>query len=137
MKKILMLIFALCIIAGVIGCGGNKDKTEQSQTQTEDKPSFTAVNLTDMEVYELYISVSGTEKWGESLLGKNKVFRRGDEMKIEYPGLNDKDMYDIRCVDSGGRELCFKELNLSVLTKISLAVDENGNAVVSTEENGV
>ncbi len=131
MKKLLTLLFIITLLAALAGCGkSGGDDTMQTQ---EELPTFKLVNLTDVEIHEIYISVSNMQNWGSNLLGKNEVFRRGSEIKLEYP-LNSKDRYDIRCVDSDGKAILYSEINLSLAEKLTLAVDENGQSVVAIEE---
>lgn len=119
------------LMLALAGCGkSGGDDTMQTQ---EELPTFKLVNLTDVEIHEIYISVSNMQNWGSNLLGKNEVFRRGSEIKLEYP-LNSKDRYDIRCVDSDGKAILYSEINLSSAEKLTLAVDENGQSVVAIEE---
>lgn len=122
------MLMLMLVLAGCGKSGG--DDTVQTQ---EELPTFKLVNLTDTEIHEIYISVSNMQNWGSNLLGKNEVFRRGSEIKLEYP-ISSKDRYDIRCVDSDGKAILYSEINLASAEKLTLAVDENGQSVVAIEE---
>ena len=131
MKRFLILVFIITLLAALAGCG-KSGGDEPVQTQ-EELPTFKLVNLTDVEIHEIYISVSNMQNWGDNLLSKNEVFRRGSEIKLEYP-ISSKDRYDIRCVDSDGKVILYSEINLYLVEKLTIAVDENGQSVVATEE---
>lgn len=131
MKRLLLLIFTVTLLAALAGCG--KSGGDDAVQTREELPAFKLVNLTDTEIHEIYISVSNMQNRGGNLLGKNEVFRRGSEIKLEYP-INSKDRYDIRCVNSDGKAILYSEINLSSAEKLTLAVDENGQSVVAIEE---
>ncbi len=94
---------------------------------------FTVVNMTDMEIRNIYISVSNMENWVESLLSKNQVFARGSELTLNQ-NLLDNEMYDIKCEDKKGKSIIYTELALSNINKIILTVDENGKAYTIVDE---
>lgn len=138
MKKYLSILMVLLITAIVVaGCTSDKTEATQEAADVSDedaKPVFTLINMTDKEIHGLYISVSNMENWGSSLLGKNEVFHRGDEMSVKYPNLSDSEMYDIKCEDSNGNAVYFTELALYSVNKLTLTVDESGRAVAAIEE---
>lgn len=133
MKRVLTLLAVFVIALAVTACGSkNEDKAKDEEKK---QPDFTITNMTAMEVHGLYISVANMEKW-ESLLGKKKVFHRGDSLPIYYDKLSDNESYDIKCEDEDGNKLVYEGLALSKIKKLTLTADESGKTYSITDEGG-
>lgn len=86
---------------------------------------FTLVNMTGVDIYELYIAPSNSNIWEEEILGWD-ILRNGDSVNIHFN--NRRETYwDIMIKDRTGYSIIWRALNLRTITRIIL--HKNGNRI--------
>jgi hypothetical protein len=129
MKKLLVLILGIVLIAGVLsGCTEEEDKDtdDDDDTPTNTAPVITgdiayneSLNLSNLPV-EVEFSVNASDADGDTLLynwtitnSTNATITTGDEATLTYE-FNVTDTYTIKVVVSDGEETAEKELELVI-----------------------
>jgi len=78
------------------------------------------INGTSFEIHAIALSDSASEKWGEDLLGDEKL-APGEGLKINLSG--ESSGWDMAVVDEAGQQLEFKNLDFTDYSKVTLYSD--------------
>jgi len=78
------------------------------------------INGTSFEIHAIALSDSASEKWGDDLLGDEKL-APGEGLKINLSG--DTSGWDMAVVDEAGQQLEFRDLDFTNYDKVTLFSD--------------
>jgi len=82
-------------------------------------PSITIVNNTGYAIYNVYISETTSDTWGQDKLKTNEVISNGQSVSLPLPNpISRVDKYDIRLLDSDGDEYTKYDLTVSNNSRI-------------------
>ena len=91
----------------------DSSSSSNTSTTTYNGPSITIVNNTGYTVFNVYISQTASESWGEDRLGAFQVLANGENISLRLPyPTNVVNRYDIRLKDSD--EDTYTKLNVLV-----------------------
>ncbi len=151
MKKLLTLMLALIMMLTLVACGsGEPEPANEAPNTTEMGPDgnqpvaelpeeahvtndeeyysqdVTITNSTGFEIFELYITPSTQEEFGEDLLGES-TFPTGTALEFTTDAVGTADAtWDIRAVDGEGTAVDFMGANFSVSTTLDITMGEDG-----------
>ncbi|MDL2254189.1 hypothetical protein LJC49_09035 [Ruminococcaceae bacterium OttesenSCG-928-I18] len=92
---------------------------------------FTILNSTGVDIYELYISPTGVDEWGEDALGED-VLANGESATVVFDVVaTDGITWDIATVDADGDEAVFPSVDLSSISNIELAYQDGTTPVAN------
>ena len=95
------------------------------------KQDFTLVNMTGVEIHEVYISPHTTEDWEEDILGQDTL-PNGDSVEITFSRTEKAKLWDLKIVDGKGNAIEWERLNLLEISKVTLHY-KNGKAWADLE----
>lgn len=81
-----------------------------------DQRDFTVHNLTNQDIYYLYVSDSNSSSWGEDVLGETRVLAPGESIFVYFDSSLNTCVYDIRAVNESGAEWDNRQINLCEIT---------------------
>src|SRR5690554_5868235 len=110
MKKNLLPVMLAALMVLVFACSA-----------TADGKNLTIINQTGVDIYQLYMSPSGSEDWEEDLL-EGEVFENGTELVIEFEDI-DGGLWDLLIMDKAGNSLEWYQLDLGVISRLTLYFD--------------
>lgn len=82
---------------------------------------FYLVNQTGVDIYNLYISPSDSDTWGDDRLG-SMVLVAGANIRIIFNNW-DETYWDIKITDQNGRSLYWQNLNLKRISILTICDD--------------
>jgi hypothetical protein len=90
----------------------------------QSRPSINIVNNTGYTIYELYVSPSESDEWGEDILGET-VLENGNSFTIQLPSpLNQVSVYDIGAEDEDGDAYIKWELTVTNNARIVFTLED-------------
>lgn len=95
------------------------------------KQDFTVVNMTGVEIHELYVSPHSADDWEEDILGRDTL-PSGESVEISFSPKEKAKMWDLRIVDGKGNAIEWENLNLLEISKVTLHY-KNGKAWADVE----
>ncbi|MBD0371973.1 MAG: hypothetical protein ICV60_14120 [Pyrinomonadaceae bacterium] len=95
------------------------------------KQDFTLVNLTGVEIHELYVSPHSADDWEEDVLGQDTL-PSGESVEITFSPKTKAKMWDLKIVDGKGNSIEWENLNLLEISKVTLHY-KNGKAWADLE----
>lgn len=95
------------------------------------KQDFTLVNLTGVEINELYVSPHSADDWEEDILGQDTL-SNNDSVEITFSRTEKAKLWDLKVVDSKGNSIEWESLNLLEISKVTLHY-KNGKAWADLE----
>lgn len=95
------------------------------------KQDFTLVNLTGVEIHELYVSPHSTNDWEEDVLGQDTL-PSGESVNITFSPKERAKLWDLKVVDGKGNSIEWTSLNLLEIEKVTLHY-KNGKAWADLE----
>lgn len=95
------------------------------------KQDFTLVNLTGVEIHELYVSPHSADDWEEDILGRDTL-PSGETVEITFAPKEKAKMWDLKVVDGKGNSIEWENLNLLEISKVTLHY-KNGKAWADLE----
>lgn len=110
MKKNLLPVVLAALMVLVFACSA-----------TAAGKNLTIINQTGVDIYQLYMSPSGSEDWEEDLL-EGEVFENGTELVIEFEDI-DGGLWDLLIMDKAGNSLEWHQLDLGVISRLTLYFD--------------
>lgn len=103
---------------------------------------FNLFNETGYNIYELYVSPTDSEEWGEDILGED-VLMNGDSFMVTFDEeweavllAFEVEKYDLKVIDEDGDEFVYTELELETIMDITLYLDEDleGYVLLNSQE---
>ena len=90
-------------------------------------------NATGVDIHEIYMSVAGSDEWGENLLDEDTYLPSGHILPLVLSiASQDGVVWDLQVVDSEGTSIDFYDINISEMPvdgfAVELAFDEAGTA---------
>ena len=95
------------------------------------KQDFTLVNLTGVEIHELYVSPHNSDDWEEDILGRDTL-PSGDSVDVTFSPKERAKLWDLKIVDGKGNSIEWESLNLLEISKVTLHY-KNGRAWADLE----
>lgn len=95
------------------------------------KQDFTVVNMTGVEIHELYVSPHAADDWEEDVLGRDTL-PSGESVEITFSPKERAKMWDLKIVDGKGNSIEWENLNLLEISKVTLHY-KNGKAWADLE----
>ena len=95
------------------------------------KQDFTLVNMTGVEIHELYVSPHNTDDWEEDILGQDTL-PSGQTLDITFSPKERAKLWDLKIVDGKGNSIEWESLNLLEIEKVTLHY-KNGKAWADLE----
>lgn len=95
------------------------------------KQDFTLVNMTGVEIHELYVSPHSADDWEEDILGQDTL-PSGETLEITFAPKEKAKMWDLKIVDGKGNAIEWENLNLLEISKVTLHY-KNGKAWADLE----
>jgi hypothetical protein len=95
------------------------------------KQDFTLVNMTGVEIHELYVSPHTTDEWEEDILGQDTL-PSGKTLDITFSPREGAKLWDLKIVDGKGNAIEWERLNLLEISKVTLHY-KNGKAWADLE----
>lgn len=90
---------------------------------------FTLINSTGVDIYEIYISENGQNNWKSNLIPNKKMLPAGNQIGIAFNAEENEHLWDIKAVDSDGKVVYFRGIDLSLSSEVTLGLDENKEPV--------
>lgn len=116
MKKLMIGLFALSL----------------SMATYAAQQDFTLVNESGVDIHQLYVSPSSQAAWGDDILGE-EVLVDGNYADITFDAESDAELWDLKAVDGEGGEVVWSQLNLMVISKLTITIDEEGTPTATAE----
>ncbi|HHU51151.1 MAG TPA: argininosuccinate lyase [Firmicutes bacterium] len=85
--------------------------------------SFTLINESSLDIYEIYISPSSSNDWEEDILEED-ILSHGEHLKITFDYAN-IESWDLLIVDEDGNSISWEALNLLELHTIRIYNENN------------
>jgi hypothetical protein len=95
------------------------------------KQDFTLVNVTGVEINELYVSPHSADDWEEDILGRDTL-PSGESVDVTFSRTEKAKLWDLKVVDSKGNSIEWENLNLLEISKVTLHY-KNGKAWADLE----
>lgn len=121
---------------------GTETATETTSAEAETSASdelsqiiITLSNTSDYLFYELYISPTADDQWGENLLAGNAPLEINDSVEIELEA-HDFNVYDLGVLDEEQDEYYFFRVPLDNGSEVSVYFGEDGLAADITDASG-
>jgi len=95
------------------------------------KQDFMLVNMTGVEIHELYVSPHTTDDWEEDILGQDTL-PSGESLNITFSPREGAKLWDLKVVDGKGNSIEWERLNLLEISKLTLRY-KNGKAWADVE----
>jgi hypothetical protein len=95
------------------------------------KQDFMLVNMTGVEIHELYVSPHTTDEWEEDILGQDTL-PSGQSLEITFAPRERAKLWDLKIVDGKGNSIEWERLNLLEISKVTLHY-KNGKAWADLE----
>lgn len=92
---------------------------------------FTLVNHSGFDIYEIYISETANDVWGEDILEED-VLANGGRVPVVF-GDHPACMWDIKVVDREDTEVEWSGINLCEASVVVLTCDDSGECTAQWE----
>lgn len=102
-----------------------------STALAQGKQDFTLVNVTGVEIHELYVSPHSADDWEEDILGRDTL-PSGESVDITFSPKERAKLWDLKIVDGKGNSIEWESLNLLEISKVTLHY-KNGKAWADLE----
>ncbi len=101
-----------------------------ASVQAASTKDFVVINLTQAEIYALYVSPSDAEDWGEDILTVDTL--PNEEMvEVQFDFNEDISFWDLRAEDQDGNAIVFENVNVDEIWNVTLGfVDEKPVALM-------
>lgn len=133
--KTLSIAVLLTLCIGLLaGCGSGSSDSATSDSSSSSSSSsttnttqqysqdFTLVNATGVEIYGVYISPVGVDKWEEDVMGQDTL-ANGGSVNISFSTDQNEQYWDLMVTDSEGTQLTFNNLDLFTISEVTLKLD--------------
>ncbi len=87
---------------------------------------FVIVNDTGVSIFQVMISPTASDNWGEDIMGKD-VLIDGDSVEVQFSWDEEAEFWDIKATDEAGDGIVFSGLDLMGISQVTLQLDEEGN----------
>lgn len=146
-KKFLAFTLCFALVALLLaGCGGNSSSTPDTPSRPSggagaSSPARTqslrinVINDSPFTIYNLYVSPTASDNWGDDHLGDSDILSEEDSYRIEVDSY-DYENYDVLLVDSEDNKYTFEYVPLFNNTEIVIAYEPDGLALLLTYSDG-
>ncbi len=87
---------------------------------------FTIVNNTGVDIYEVYVSPSDTEEWGDDIMEED-ILEAGASVDVTFEPGEESEYWDIMVTDGDGNAIYWTGFNLTQISTVTLSLDTSSS----------
>ncbi|MDR2515277.1 MAG: hypothetical protein LBD02_08770 [Christensenellaceae bacterium] len=140
-SKIFSLLLALFLLAAALAACTESTPAAAPPSeapQVSAKPTklqATISNQTDYNFFELYVSPTAANEWGEDHMGSTSILKKNGSFQITLQAY-EFSSYDVRIVDEDSDEYLFERVSIVDGTKVTISFSEDGLVATSVAPSG-
>ncbi|MGA1530314.1 MAG: argininosuccinate lyase [Kiritimatiellia bacterium] len=85
---------------------------------------FELANETGVDIYEIYISPSEMDEWGDDIL-EDDILEDGDVLDVSFDPYEESELWDIMVVDGDGNAIYWTGLDLTTISTVTLNMNNS------------